>query len=41
VIVDNFACYLAMTKDKRLPAYITAHLEGIPQELYDQLKEYC
>jgi hypothetical protein len=41
LIIDNFACYLALTKDKRLPAFIDAHTEAIPQELLEQLKVYC
>jgi hypothetical protein len=41
IIADNFACYLAMTGDKRLPAFLTSHLEAIGDELFDQLKVYC
>jgi hypothetical protein len=37
MIVDNMACYLAMTNDPRLPAFIEEHVAGINAELVSKL----
>jgi hypothetical protein len=41
MIIDNLACYLAMTNDPRLPAFINENLEAIGPELGEKLKTYC
>ena len=38
LIIDNFACYLAMTNDPRLSSFIEAHMEGVGDELITKLK---
>jgi len=38
LIIDNFACYLAMTNDPRLSSFIEAHIEGVGDELITKLK---
>lgn len=40
IVADNFACYLAMTSDPRLPAFMNQHLEEIGPDLYEKLKKY-
>lgn len=37
LVTDNFACYLAMTNDPRLPEFVEAHLEGIGDDLCNRL----
>jgi hypothetical protein len=39
LIIDNFACYLAMTNDPRLQAFIESHPDGVSSELVIKLKE--
>ena len=39
LIIDNFACYLAMTNDPRLQEFIESHPDGISAELATKLKE--
>lgn len=38
IILDNFACYLAMTRDPRFPAFINEHRETLGPVLYERLK---
>jgi len=38
LIIDNFACYLAMTNDPRLLTYIEEHPDGVGEELAGKLK---
>lgn len=38
IVTDNFACYLAMTNDARLPEFIEQHQEGVGEELGNKLK---
>jgi len=38
LIIDNFACYLAMTNDARLSAYIEEHPDGVGEELATKLR---
>jgi hypothetical protein len=38
LINDNFACYLAMTNDPRLSAFIEEHPDGIGEELGTKLR---
>ena len=38
MIIDNVACYLAMTNDARLSSFIEQHADGLGSELVSKLK---
>lgn len=38
LIIDNFACYLAMNNDPRLSAFIEEHPDGVGEELAGKLR---